>query len=68
MKNLNELTLEEIKTRFHQLQSKRNWHSKRTWCREDSEKKCEELAKEIKRIVTFLQNKVQVINLINRAK
>ena len=65
MKNLSELTLEEIRTKFNQLQSKRNWHFRRRWSREGSEKKCIELGKEIKQIVTFLQNKVKVLDLIN---
>ena len=65
MKNLSELTLEEIRTKFNQLQSKRNWHFRRRWSREGSEIKCIELGKEIKQIVTFLQNKVKVLDLIN---
>ena len=39
MKNLNELTLEEIRTKFHKLESKRNWHFRRRWSSEISEKK-----------------------------
>tara|TARA_R110002020_G_scaffold276937_1_gene492235 strand:+ start:153 stop:353 length:201 start_codon:yes stop_codon:yes gene_type:complete len=65
MKNLSELTLEEIKTKFHQLENKRNWHFRRRWSRENSEKRCIELGKEMKQIVIFLQNKVKVLDLIN---
>ena len=68
MENLSELTLEEIRTKFHQLESKRNWHFRRRWSSEISEKKAIELGKEIKQIVTFLQNKVKVLNLINNIK
>ena len=65
MKNLNELTIQEIKTKFHKLKSKRKWHFSRRWSNEDSEKKAIELGKEIKQILTFLQNKVKVFDLIN---
>jgi hypothetical protein len=65
MKKLNELTLEEIRTKFHKLESKRNWHLSRWHSNEDSEKKCIELRKEMDKIVTFLQNKVKVLNIIN---
>ena len=68
MKNLSELTLEEIKTKHHQLQSKWRWHKRREWCREDSEKRCKEISKEIKELVTFLQNKVEVVRFLRKHK
>ena len=65
MKNLNELTLEEIKTKLQNLQSKHKWHLSRWHSNEDSEKKCIELRKEMEQILTFLQNKIKVLNIIN---
>ena len=65
MKNLNELTLEEIKTKLQKLQSKHKSHLSRWHSNEDSEKKCIELRKEMEQILTFLQNKIKVLNIIN---
>ena len=68
MKTIQNLTLDQLKLRFRQLENKWEWHLSRRHSKEGSEDRMREIQKELDEILNLLKSKVEINEFINKHK